>query len=488
MSFSENDSPLLSDLIELNIDDNFFSATVKWKFIEDRRIIPKSLITIENIKKFLFENEVKIGYIDENISRFADDFFAEELKEIYYRIAEHKSPSKGADANIIWYFGPHAKTDETYNANNYSKIDHRDKTILCIVFEGDIICVKLKPRAGIDGMKINGQPLTADTGSDVELKNGYGIEIEETSDRFIYKSTFAGSLNFSQNLVYVSYDLTLNCDVDFNTGNIHYLNPITINGNVTSGFVVESKENITINGFIESGAKVVTEKNIEIKGGVIGDETLVIAGDSVTAAYAHNSKIEAKNIIIKKFALNAELISSGSIEIYGENLKNEQAAVIGSILSAKNKITVDSVGKNLAAKSIFKICDLNAALKLIDDKISEYRRVMTKIVRSINIDIDINKFTEYLKSSPEENKASLKKIFEQLQLLIANIEKLAADKKKITHNFFEKIESNEILILKKVCYPLKIIIYDKMLNIEENYYNVSFLYDKVNHKIIMKNN
>ena len=117
MFLPENYFRIFIALIDLNIEENLHSASIKINYIEENSVLPENLLTEQHIKMYLAAQGVEFGYISENIQQLISDFTKNIDCGRYYKIAEYKAPLKGADANIIWYFGPLAQNKLSAGVN-----------------------------------------------------------------------------------------------------------------------------------------------------------------------------------------------------------------------------------------------------------------------------------------------------------------------------------------------------------------------------------
>jgi len=297
--------------------------------------------------------------------------------------AESILPQDGNDARIEWLTGPYAEKGKKDDAG---KVNIRDISNLCVVVSGQVLCVKHHAAPGIPGRKINNEAIPCKPGNDVRFKCNSGLSAEEYKDKTVYKAAIDGYLVTGKESAMILETLVINSDIDYSTGNIHYIKDISIKGNVLSGFTVETEGDIIVEGYVENGSVLKAKGNITVYQGIIGEKTRVSAGKNITALYVHHAGLHCDgNIIVKKFVLDASLFAGEQIEVFGEDLKKETSAVIGSTLSSDGKIMVNSAGSFMAAKTVMKLCDIAGRVKNEFEKVKDYQRHLVQVVKKINV-------------------------------------------------------------------------------------------------------
>jgi uncharacterized protein (DUF342 family) len=334
-------------------------------------------------------------------------------------IAEGVEPIAGKNSQVVLNFEPVKNTPRILRNG---RVDYRNVDNIRVVNGGDLLLTKKPATAGVRGLTVRNEEITADAGVDTDIYTGEGVRSEKDNTEF-YAAT-DGCVTFVRNTLEVSPVFTVRGNVDYSTGNIVFNGNVYIKNDVLSNFMVKAEKDIFIEGvcqdaIIESGGNVV------IKLGVRGEgKGMIKAKGDVFLGYAENANIEARgNIEVTKYAYNSRLRSGGRIEAVKdpgilaggevtafEEVRILQAGTVGNsrftisvgtkfyfekeleelkenkdkFLENKAKIDEFLGGVNLKKKEVLdnpKVRQLIALRKQLDGKIAVVDAAMQKLIR-----------------------------------------------------------------------------------------------------------
>jgi uncharacterized protein len=148
------------------------------------------------------------------------------------------------------------------------KADYKNVDNIHQVKLGEVLAVKLPGVMGTASTDIFGKSQPAAAAKDIQFRLGANTKVSE--DGLELQAAVSGYVYHNAGAVCVGVTYVLQGDVDFHTGNLHYLGDIQVLGNVTEGFTVEAEGSITVEGTVE-GAQVVSHgSQVTIKSGVFG--------------------------------------------------------------------------------------------------------------------------------------------------------------------------------------------------------------------------
>lgn len=127
-----------------------------------------------------------------------------------------------------------------------------------------------------------------------------------------------GYVFYYNDLISVKKQLNVRGNVDFHTGNIVFVNDVTVKGDVKAGFVVQGN-NVLLEGMVEGGI-VRSRKDMVISGGARGgpsNRCLVSAGNSLTLHFGEKAEVRARGrLVIHNFAAHCDIFSLGPVVVH----------------------------------------------------------------------------------------------------------------------------------------------------------------------------
>jgi uncharacterized protein (DUF342 family) len=223
--------------------------------------------------------------------------------------------------------------------DEHGKADYKNVDNIHQVKKGDVLAVKVPADPGLEGRDIFGKAQPVQPGKDIQFKLGAntavsanGLELQASVSGYVYHQSGA---------VCVGVTYVLQGDVDFHTGNLHYLGDIQVLGNVTDGFTVEAEGNITVEGTVE-GAKVISHgAGVTVKSGIYGHgKGLLSAKTFVNVQSAQDIRIECPDgTVDAALGLRNCEVTASSV-----NAAHPACSVVGGEIRAYGNVAVASLG------------------------------------------------------------------------------------------------------------------------------------------------
>ncbi|MFA7147699.1 MAG: FapA family protein [Syntrophomonadaceae bacterium] len=431
--------------------DNQYSIDGKANIIIDKdllkaylEIVPPSgggnPCTMEMVKSALAEKNISFGINEDSIKE------ALEEKNWGFKIlvAEGKPPVNGKDAKIIYKFplpaertGP--KIDEKGNVNYY------DLGLIHNVKMGQLLVEKIPGDDGNPGTSVLGTEIPARKGKDIRLPRGNNTVADE--DELNLFATIDGHVSIADSKVIVNPVLTIARDVDFSTGDIDFVGNVCINGNVNSGFKVNSGGDIEIRGFID-GAEVTAAGSILVKGGITGCmKTLIKARDSIHAHFVENSRLDAgRDVAVREAIMQSYIKAGGNITVSGR-----KALIVGGIIQAGREVEARVMGSQLATQTIIEVG--------VSPYLREEYQVLNRVKgeKKKTMDIINHNLQVFQRSGISPENLSEKKKMELIKML-DNLKNLRQELEQITErivvieNEFQKTQAAKVRVL-EIVYP-----------------------------------
>lgn len=127
-----------------------------------------------------------------------------------------------------------------------------------------------------------------------------------------------GYVFYHNDLISVKKHLNVRGTVDFHTGNILFVNDVTVHGDVKGGFIVQGN-NVLLEGMMEGGV-IRSRKDMVINGGARGgpsNRCLVSAGASLTLRFGEKAEVRARGrMVIQNFAAHCDIFSLGPVVVH----------------------------------------------------------------------------------------------------------------------------------------------------------------------------
>lgn len=216
----------------------------------------------------------------------------------FQTVAKSTEPVKGEDSHLEFL---------NFDQKNSDPIE---------VKKGTLIAIKHPASAGEPGYDIFGNIIEQKHGKDIPIKHNHNIQSKENGILIEYIALTDGILHIENQTLSLTELLTIDSDVDYNTGNISFPGSVLIKGSITNGFKVEAKENITVMGTLENGASITCFGNLTVKLGIVGLKTRVLVKGDLSAKFIQEASVTVHgNIEVLDHVYHAKVRSEKVVSI-----------------------------------------------------------------------------------------------------------------------------------------------------------------------------
>jgi len=245
-----------------------------------------------------------------------------------------KQPESSADAELIF----HEHIFRRQNEHPY---------ILTKIDKGEILAQKLPAAEGTAGIDVFGNQLPS-TGADIQFPPGENTYLG-TEGLTLY-SGVSGYIEYDGESLSVREQLIISQDIDYNAGEVHFAGPIIIHGDVRSGHMVWSEEDIEIYGCVEGANVVSTAGSLRVHNGINGlERSKIEVGKHVYADYIQDAHIIAGgNVVINRYVTRSDIESNGPVTILGDI-----GLVRGGITWSEQRIETNVAGSTACIPTTF---------------------------------------------------------------------------------------------------------------------------------------
>lgn len=171
----------------------------------------------------------------------------------------------------------------------------------------------------------------------------------------------------------VKTTLNIRGNVDFNTGNIFFVNDIHVFGDVKSNFEVWGN-NILVDGTVE-GARINSGSSILIKGGIKGrNKAIVTAENNLRTHFCEQATVFAKgNVLVETACMHSRVYAGKYLGIKnrlvgGEVFCQHQVYIGGQVGGGMEAITSITLGYN--PQYMFQVQELKVRLEELEEQIT----------------------------------------------------------------------------------------------------------------------
>lgn len=297
-----------------------------------------------------------------------------------------------------------------------------------VVKEGDVVAeirFQKQPQPGIDVYGHASEPKLPNLPR-IRLRGG--VDADEKGLVFTANIDGVPRVDPNNRAVGVSEIMEHNGDIDIKSGDIEYDGDVIINGDVESGARVYAAGDLTIRGSIRN-ATVHCQGNLVVLEGInTGRRGRVTVGGDLEVEFAENSRISCGgNLIIRKAAINCELISGRSIIA-----DLTSGIVAGGVVSCRDNLYTGTLGFKNGARTVLKIgidWKTDRALKIKESRMVRLERNWEESRMALQ---EINKKSQNQMTDKHEARKS------HLNLRVARLKNVIA---KLQHQM-EKLRAN----------------------------------------------
>ncbi|MGC9329938.1 MAG: DUF342 domain-containing protein, partial [Candidatus Hinthialibacter sp.] len=203
-----------------------------------------SFYTPSEIEKYLEENKIVFG-VQKSV---LEDIFREKMFHESILVAKGRPVRHGKDGYIDW------KVDITILdgaklVERSGRVNWKDQHHILQVEKDELLGRLVEPTEGKAGCTVHGEELPANAGKEAKFPAGKGVYIPENGNELYAELT--GVVCREGEKISVSPTYTVQGDVSYEVGNVHYRETVIVAGNVLSDFQVRAGRDIHVNGLVE---------------------------------------------------------------------------------------------------------------------------------------------------------------------------------------------------------------------------------------------
>jgi uncharacterized protein (DUF342 family) len=337
------------------------------------------------------------------------------------KVAEGTLPVDGENGSYEWLVQQPFAPKEPSKAG--ARIDYKERNAFVNVLKDERIISITAPKDGTGGEDVFGAPIPAKSGQPADIRKGKNTDIIEDGCYLVAQAP--GYIEISGSTISVETVLVVRGDVDLQVGNIDFVGPVKVNGDVLDGFHVQSKEDIEVNGMVE-GALLSAAGPIVIKGGVAGKgKGRIVCKGPFEARYVNDVYIEAAgDVKLQNSVINSTIKCLGRIDVQAGGIR-------GANIVARNGLKTPEVGSDLGVRTVVVVgvdYDLKDKLAKIEKEISDIKGKVYKIKTALG---PVMENSRIITDLPKERADAAKKLIAELRKLAESASKLNAAREAI---------------------------------------------------------
>ncbi|NOG43820.1 MAG: DUF342 domain-containing protein [Calditrichaeota bacterium] len=319
--------------IKLNISPDKYSASIT--IIAEQKEFP----TEKEIYNAISSNNIIYGLDHPVISRISQN----KTSVKFATIARGDQP-KG---RLNWHIeidNPHKPTITKTNRADFKKL-----TSYHFISKNTKIVSLLDSTESKNGKKVTGEIVEPEM-DELQFPNYENLTLSK--DKKTLVANVSGYILWRDNSLVIEDVLHIKGNVDYSTGNLKLKGPVIIDGDVRSGFRVETDGSIFVGGSVDAANLFSQNGDITITHGILGQgRAKILCGGNLKCGFMQDANVAAqKDITLEKYALNS-IVSSGGVIRTSEN----DSLIRGGILTAEKWIELHNVGSERGAETELKI-------------------------------------------------------------------------------------------------------------------------------------
>jgi uncharacterized protein len=300
------------------------------------------------VKKFLDQAGVVAGIDWEAAKQLA----VPSAEERSFVIAAGRVPVDGVEAVFDFAIKEAERKDE-----KKEHIDFRETGGYHDVAAGQLLLTMTPATNGEPGTTVTGKVLPSKPGKKREVAEMIGVGANAdpadpcrvvASLDGVYKRNVRGQIE-------IKAELAVNGDVDLHCGNIDTKFPVSIKGDIKTGFSVKSGSSITVGGAIED-ARVSARGDLNIRGGILPGKQRVKAHGDVKARFIDKREVKGRCVVVQVSIAGCSISATEMIstkEIVGGKLIATKSVTCDSLGSTSEVLTEIQVGVNPLAQGMY---------------------------------------------------------------------------------------------------------------------------------------
>lgn len=215
--------------------------------------------------------------------------------------------------------------------------------------KGQEILTLMDPSFARSGTTVDGHKIEEKAGYN-KLPEVNNIKISEDGKTLIADEN--GYIHWNGETLSISTVFHVKGDVDYSTGNLKVKGPVKIDGDVRSGFRVETDSSIYVGGTVDAANLYAQHGDIKIVHGILGqNRAKILCGGSLKCAFAQDANIAVNNDVdIDQYAINCIISAGGTVRT-----NTDRSFIRGGSITAEKGIYTFTVGSQRSTFTELKI-------------------------------------------------------------------------------------------------------------------------------------
>ncbi len=284
------------------------NAECLWLVMAKHREVFDKKMLIQAIEDF----GVKVGLLSDKISELLSNGAFDSNHKVL-TVAKAIETKDGDDAKIEIMSG---ETNEL-KENKKSQVDHREASRIKIFKKNELVAIKHHATVGKAGCDVIGNAVAQKKGLDKNIRLGENIQCREGANGDLeYFATCDGLLKFEEKQLSLVQFLSIDGNVDYNSGNISFPGTVIVNGSVTTGFSVKAGSDLTVLGTVENASEITCFGDLKVKRGIVGNKTRVSVKGELHVKFIQEATVTVGgNVFISDHLYHANLRCESQIKI-----------------------------------------------------------------------------------------------------------------------------------------------------------------------------
>ncbi len=259
-------------------------------------------------------------------------------------VAKGEKPIPGQDAILQDVLGLR-RLDGSPSILKSGRSDFKQIRLFANVAQGQVVLQKIPPTPGEPGLDVFGIPVPTVDGADIPFPDIPNTQISEDGEYLL--SRVDGCIYWEKDKLKLVPALVIPANVDYSTGNINVKVAVVVNGDVLSGFRVDSLSDIIVKGTVE-GAHLNAGGNVILERGVQGkDEAFIYAENNVYARFINAATVHAREGIFTEGEIMHSKIICHRLQADGED-----AEILGGSIQAAVDVCAEQFGSEMGVKTL----------------------------------------------------------------------------------------------------------------------------------------
>ncbi len=362
----------------------------------------KHLWSPDRIRAGLERQGIVFGLIDKKIEQVS-----KKKPGTVVKVAQGDEPVSGQDAVLEECLGLCDFSGKPTLMKG-DRVDYKRLNTFINVSKGQVVIKKTPATNGNPGMDVFGNSIPCRDGVDYPFP-----PIENTNaseDGLALLSAVDGCAYLEGDKIAIVPTLEIKSNVDYSTGNVEATVAVTVEGDVLSGFQVESLEDVIVKGTVEAST-IKSNGHVFLPGGVQGKEgARVAARKNIDAKFLNAANLRAKkDVKVHGFVIQCH------IKARRLHLDGKEAELIGGEIEVEDDVCAVRIGSDMGVKTKIRLgYDITEGQQLIEKLEEEIAPLREKIERYTESIETLNRYKEKKGYLPPDKEEAFKKIEKNL--------------------------------------------------------------------------